>query len=279
MKKWPYLFFIAFFFLFSGQRQAFSISLPEDIPPPPTITKPSPVSSKMSQPHLNISSDTKTSPLKTRFKKKSKPSSLMKYAESLLVKYAESHILFQWLNEQQLSFQWAYGFLKQKDKFAPVLLKERINNTFRNDTIIYLNFHQNILQFPYILKWGLKASAGLTLNKDNKQTYFFPLSLTMIVHLQIFKHQFIVPFFEMGYSTWNIDFSEFSDYFPVWHIGTTISLSLFKNSLRHTLPDEYGIQDIGIILEVRNHSSPTDLPDEKRGYFLHSLHTGLYFKF
>lgn len=271
MKKCPLLICYSLLFLFSGQRQAFSTYLPEDIPPPPTITNPSPVSSKMSQPHLNISSDTKTSPLKNRFKKKSKPSTLMKYAESL--------ILFQWFNEQQLSLQWAYGFLKQKDKFAPALLKERLNNTFGNDTIIYLNFHQNILQFPYILKWGLKASAGLTLNKDNKQTYFFPLSLSMIVHLQIFKNQFIVPFFEMGYSTWNIEFSEFSDFFPVWHIGTDISFSLFKNSLRYTLPDEYGIQDIGVTLEVRNHSSPTNMPKKKRGYFLHSLHTGIYFKF
>ena len=269
---WFYLFFIAFSFLLIGPKQAFSTSSSENIPSPPSVIEQPPISfPKMNQPRLSAPSKTQSAPVKIRRKKKSKPSAFRAYKESL--------ILFQWCNEQEFSLQWAYGFLKQKDKFAPSLLKEKITDKFKNDTMIYLNLHQNILQFPYILKWGLKASTGLTRNYDHEKTYFFPLSLSMIVSLQIFKDQLIVPFFEMGYSTWNTDFSEFSEFFPIWSLGTSISLSLFKASLRHTLPDEYGIQDIGIIMEVRNHSSPLNLPDKKRGYFLHSLHTGIYFKF
>ena len=267
-----YLFFIAFSLLSIEPKKAFSTSSSVNIPPPPSIKEPSPPSNPIvNQPRSNTPSKASPTKRKVRRKKKSKPSALMAYKESL--------ILFQWRNEQEFSIQWAYGFLKQKDKFAPPLLKEKITDKFKNDTMIYLNFHQNILQFPYILKWGLKGSAGLTRNYDHEKTYFFPLSLSIITSLQIFKEQLIVPFFEMGYSTWNIDFSEFSEFFPFWSLGASVSLSLFKPSLRHTMPDEYGIRDIGIIVEVRNHSSPMDLPDKKRGYFLHSVHTGIYFSF
>lgn len=269
MKKRIWFYSFAFFLLFAGPKQAFSTPpVEESPPPPPAITPPPAIDSKMNQPRLNTPPSKKTS---TKIKRKKKLSALMAYKESLT--------LFQWINEQEISLQWAYGFLKQKEKFAPTLLKKKITDDFKHDTIVYLNFHQNILQFPYILKWGLRASAGLTRNYDHNKTYFSPLSLSAIISLQIFKHQFIVPFFEIGYSAWSVDFSEFSKFFPIWGVGTSISLALFKKSLRHTLPDEYGIQDMGIIVEVRNHSSPMDLPEEKRGYFLHSVHTGIYFKF
>lgn len=188
-------------------------------------------------------------------------------------------VLFQWVSEQQTSFQWAYAFLKQTEKHAPDLLKEKIGDSFRNDMLFYLNFHQNIIQFPYILKWGLRASAGMTRNYNIDSAYFIPMSLSVITSLQIFEKQIVVPFFEMGYSFWSVDFSESSDFFPFWSVGADISFSIFKSSLRYTLSDEYGIEDIGMSLEIRNNSSPTDFPDEKRGYFLHSLHVGVYCKF
>ena len=191
----------------------------------------------------------------------------------------EKLFLFQWVNEQQMSLQWAYAFLNQTDKFAPTLLQEKINESFRNESLIYFNFHQNIIQFPYILKWGLKASAGVTRNYDVDSTYFIPISLSAMVSFQIFKNQVIVPFFEIGYSFWNVDFSESSDFFPFWGVGADISLSVFKKSLRYTLPDEYGIKDIGLSLEFRSNSSPMDFSEEKRGYFSRSLHVGVYCRF
>ncbi len=187
--------------------------------------------------------------------------------------------LFRWLNEQNVSFQWAYAFLEQKNKYAPTLLKEKINENFKNDTFLYFNFYQNIFQLPAILKWGLKASAGFTRNEDVESLSFFPLSLSVITHLQVFRHQFIVPFFEMGYSIWNVDFSDFSQHFPFWGVGALISFSLFKPSLQYTLLDEYGIRDIGINLELRNQASPTSFFEKDRGYFLRSLHLGIYFHF
>ena len=187
--------------------------------------------------------------------------------------------LFRWLNEQNISFQWAYAILEKKQKYAPTLLKEKINENFKNDTLLYLNFYQNVVQFPYVLKWGFKASAGFTRNEDIESLSFFPLSLSVITSLQLSKHQFIVPFFEMGYSIWTIDFSDFSQLFPFWGVGALISFSLFKPSLRHTMLDEYGIRDVGINMEFRNNSSPMEFFEKDRGYFLRSIHLGVYFHF
>ena len=187
--------------------------------------------------------------------------------------------LFHWLNEQNISLQWAYAFLEPENKYAPTLLKEKINENFKNDTILYLNFYQNIFQFAYILKWGVKASAGFTRNEDVESLSFFPLSVSVISQLQIFRHQFIVPFFEMGYSMWNVDFSDFSKLFPFWGVGALVSFSLLKPSLKHTLLDEYGIKDIGINVEMRNNSSPMSFFTKDRGYFFRSFHLGIYFHF
>ncbi|MDE0118944.1 MAG: hypothetical protein OXM55_02920 [Bdellovibrionales bacterium] len=187
--------------------------------------------------------------------------------------------LFKWLNEQNISLQWAYAFLEKENKYAPKLLKEKINKNFKNDSLLYFNFYQNIFQLPYIFKWGLKASAGFTRNEDVASLSFFPLSLSVITHLQIFRHQFILPFFEMGYSIWNVDYSDFSTLFPFWGAGALISFSLFKPSLQYTLLDEYGIKDIGINLELRNNSSPMSFFTKDRGYFFRSFHLGIYFHF
>lgn len=204
---------------------------------------------------------------------------LAKKTKKLVMKKEESHwVLFRWLNEQQASVQWAHGFLNEEQKYMPSPLAEEINDSFKNDMFWYLNFHYNLMQFPYVLKWGAKASAGFTRNYDVDSTYFFPLSLSVIFHLQVFKHQYITPFFELGYSTWNIDFSdEFSEFFPFWTVGTYISLSIFKRSLQYTLEDEYGIKDIGVVIDWRNHSSPFHF--EERAYFLRSVHAGIYCKF
>ena len=274
-RNWSYPFIILF--LFTEQTGAFSspdVPLPniptsnsEVIKPPPTDdhTKPQYFSPPSSFANPKI--------VDTKKQKKLKTSS-----SSGLVKSKSSLVLFQWLNEPQFSSELAYIFLKQPKQYAPSLLAEKINQDFLKTTL-FLNFHQNIMQFPYMLKWGIRASTGLTRNEDNESIYFFPLSLSIILSLQIFKDQFITPFFEIGYSAWNIDFSELSEAFPFWSVGTIISLSLFKHSLRYTLPEEYGIQDMGIILEVRNNTSPFDFPDKTRGYFLHSLHAGIYLKF
>lgn len=204
---------------------------------------------------------------------------LAKKTKKLIMKEEENQwILFRWLNENQISGQWAHGFLSEELKYIPSPLEEEINDSFKNDMFLYLNFHYNIMQFPYVLKWGAKASAGFTRNYDVESTYFIPMSLSIIFHLQIFNHQFLTPFFEIGYSTWNIDFSdEFSEFFPFWTVGGYLSLSIFKRSLQHTLKDEYGITDIGIVVDWRNSSSPFHF--EERAYFLRSLHAGIYFRF
>ena len=187
--------------------------------------------------------------------------------------------LFQWANEQEISLQWAYGFLENPDVHAPALLQKTINSSFKNDTFIYLNFHQNFIQFPYIFKWGIRGSAGLTRNYDHQSDYFIPVSVSAVLSLWIFKTQHLTPFVEMGVSGWSVNLSETSDVFPFYGGGVALSLALFKPSLRYTMPEEYGIRDIGFIIEVRNHLSPFDHPEEKTGAFMLSLHAGLYFRF
>ena len=268
MKRRKQLYLITFFFLLAGQKTAFSNTFFQA----GTHFNHQPTKLHFNRLEISQNDTTPLSPSKTQLKNLKK-----QLLSPLSSKNKEKLILFQWLNEQHFSLQWAYGFFRQKH--TPPLLKVNINDTFLNQALFFFNFQQNIIQFPYILKWGLKVSTGITRNYDNDKIYFYPLHLSAITSLQIFKYQLIVPFFEMGYSTWNIDFSEFSEAFPVWSLGASVSWALFKQSLSYTLPDEYGIQDAGISLEIRNHSSSLDMPERDRGYFLRSIHVGIYFKF
>ena len=194
-------------------------------------------------------------------------------------KTSQKWILFEWLSENHISLEWAYAFLDMADKelYAPALLKEKVTKSFKNEALLYLNFHRNIIRFPYVLDGGLKASIGVARSYDLKSDYFFPLSLSAIVSLRIWKHQFIVPFLEGGFSSWNINVSgDFSDIFPFWTVGAFVSFSLFKPSLRYIFANDYGVQDIGFIGEWRNHLSPFK---KERGAFLRTLHLGLYVHF
>lgn len=186
--------------------------------------------------------------------------------------------LFKSLDESTLSVGGIRSFFKSEYNYAPILLKNKINDTFLKK-FMYFNIHTNLFQFPYIIKWGIKLSSGLSRNYDLKSTYFIPLSLSVILNFQLFKHQFITPFLEVGYSTWNINFSEYSNVFPFWSAGSLISLSLFKKSLRYTLLDEYSIKDLGFIVQLKNSLNATTSSKNKLKYFLHSLHIGIYFKF
>ena len=187
-------------------------------------------------------------------------------------------VLFDWLSRNHLSLEWAYGVLKDKDLYAPPLLQEKITKNFKNEALLYLNFHRDIIRFPYILDWGLKASMGLARSYDLKSDYFFPLSFSMIVSMRIKKHQPVVPFAEGGFSSWNINMSgDFSDIFPFWTVGAFVSFSLFKPSLQYMFVNDYGVHDIGFALEWRNHLSP--FKQEERGLFLKTFHLGFYCHF
>ena len=155
------------------------------------------------------------------------------------------------------------------------MLKEKITKNFKNESLLYLNFHRDIIRFPYVLDWGLRGSIGLARSYDLKSDYFFPLSLSGIVSLRVWKHQPVVPFVEGGFSSWNINISsDFSDILPFWTVGAFVSLSLFKPSLRYTFANDYGVKDIGFVLEWRNHFSP--FQKTERGPFLKTIHVGVY---
>ncbi len=299
MKKIIWFFLFIIIYVFAGPANVLAKSQTpaesyQNTPSSPLTKKLSPTSNSAQPKDFIQSVKKRIAEGRKSFTKQKKPS-------SRFMSQKETLILFQWLNEQQISLQWAGANITKKDfnskeGFAPELLKKEIHfDTFANDRLFYLNFQQNIIQFPYILKWGLRASLGVAFNYDNDRKYFFPMSASGIWSLQIFKHQIIIPFFEMGFSTWNINsyLEEFTPLFPFWGVGASISLALFKNSLRYTLPDEYGIKDLGIILEFRRHSSPLKWlnpwfnsekkewlwPEEKRGYFFDSFHAGIYCRF
>ena len=184
---------------------------------------------------------------------------LMRQNKGLASAKKNKWTLFKWLHTNHFSLEWAYGFLDQEDKnlYAPPLLKEKITKNFKHEALLFLNYHHDIIRFPYLLDWGLRGSVGMARSYDIKSDYFFPLSLSGIVSLRAWKHQPLVPFVEGGLSSWNLNFSsDFSKILPFWTVGAFVSLSLFKSSLRYTFANDYGVNDIGFVLEWRTHLSP-----------------------
>ena len=238
--------------------------------------------------------------------------------------------------KQNVSFEYAQAFFLKEIETYPTLIKEEdpLNLFYDNNSknhLFYLNIHQDLFQFPYILNWGVRVSAGFfpykgilnpqqnnsskakTADKnpqqnnssaktataeeakeaDNKlftkedsnsssffpiRTTFFPLSASFIWSLQIFSYYTFTPFFELGASVWNQGFyNNWSEIFPYWGTGAFISFSLLKNSLRYTFPEEYKIQDIGLLLEMRRYLTPAKQDGIKP--FLTTFHVGVYFHF
>ena len=174
----------------------------------------------------------------------------------------------KWPNQIEFSFQGA-GTLNITEQTAPKLIQTNVNKSFlRNHS--FLNLQYYFLQFPSFFKWSLKASAGLTRNYDTQSTKFIPLSVGGVFHLYLIDS--LVPFFEWGYSVWNINFDKFSSTFFYWGAGLNISFSLFKPSLKYTLPDEYKINDMGLNVESR-------WSTYKSNTFINTLHVGLYLRF
>ncbi len=185
--------------------------------------------------------------------------------------------LFRWAMDQQISIEWGKGFLKEPDQRAPSLINKEINDTFLKDALLFFNVQKNLLYFPYIFKWGARASLGLARNYDLEKTYFIPLSLSTVLTFQMIRQQFVFPFVEIGFSKWNIDFNseEFSGWISYWSVGALISFSILKPSLSYTLLDEYKLNDWGLIVEFKSHYDA----ENNRKYFLRTLHIGSYFNF
>ena len=265
--------------------------------------------------------------------------------------------------KQNISFEYAQGFFTKETPDYPKLIKSKeslikekesstlfYDNNSKNHSF-YFNLQQDLFQFPYILNWGVRVSAGFfpyegilnpqqsnsseeeetkaeetkaeetkatdknpqtakatakateaTATDKNSQTAkatdkdlftkednssdsffslrgaFFPLSASFIWSLQIFNYYTFTPFFEIGASVWNQGFyNKWSSFFPYWGAGAFISFSLLKNSLRYTFPEEYKIQDMGILLEMRRYLTPAKEDGIKS--FLTTFHAGIYFHF
>ena len=242
--------------------------------------------------------------------------------------------------KQNISFEYAQGFFTKETQDYPKLIKEKESSTLFYDNnsknhSFYFNLQQDLFQFPYILNWGVRVSAGyfpyegilnpkqsnnskeeatkaeatkaeatdknpqqsnssaeeakvadkkLFTKEDSSDSFFslrgafFPLSASFIWSLQIFNYPTFTPFFEIGASVWNQGFyNKWSSFFPYWGAGAFISFSLLKNSLRYTFPEEYKIQDMGILLEMRRYLTPAKEDGIKS--FLTTFHAGIYFHF
>ena len=174
----------------------------------------------------------------------------------------------KWPHQIEFSIQGAGTLSLTKEK-APQFIQENINNSFLRNHL-FLNLQYYLFQIPSFLKWSLKASAGLTRNYDIQSTKFIPLSVGGALHINLIKS--LIPFVEVGYSVWSIDFQKFSSHFFYYGTGLNISFSLFKPSLKYTLPDEYKVNDMGLLLESR-------WSIYKTSQFIHTLHGGLYLRF
>ena len=185
--------------------------------------------------------------------------------------------LFQWLYLMEVSIQWSYAVFNENSNFIHDDLKEHVEmDKFLKKALFFSHFHIDLIQFPYVLSWGLKLGAGLSRNYDIRSYYFIPLSFSLIYHIRAIKE--LLPFVELGFSSWNIDFSNvFSEFYFFWSVGGKISFSLFKKSLRYTMPSDYGIYDIGMITELRFHSGKQYQGETQN--FLKTFHVGLYLTF
>ena len=187
--------------------------------------------------------------------------------------YGDNHSLplFKWLDQQQISFQWGTLLSKETDnKNSSSTKTKNTAHSFSDDSILYLSWHRNILQFPYILKWGVKGNLEWIYQKGDVWDSL-KLFLSSIITLQLIDPQYVVPFVEIGALTENVDFSTIT---PFWSAGVLLSFAILKTSLVYTLPDEYGIHDMGVILELKTHKSLMDGKD-----FLRYFHIGAYLLF
>ena len=166
-----------------------------------------------------------------------------------------------WINKQ-ISIQ--LGQALSQDNEHPI-------RSFFKDSLIYFNWQKNLIQFPYIFKWGIKGHLGWNYNEADAEP-LINIALSSITTLQFMNPQFIVPFIEIGASTWNTDFDHFSDISFFWGSGILLSMALLKPSLSYTLPDEYNLHDLGFLLQFVQQYEAID----HSSYF---FHFGIYLIF
>ena len=197
--------------------------------------------------------------------------------------------LFQWLKEQGLSFEWSTVLSEDPQKGMPPLLQEYRFQPFRpgdkkkpvkkshtpfflEDSLLHFNYWRPLIQFPRVLKWGLRSSVGWTQAEGQN---LFSLSLSGLLSLHVLPFSFIVPFVEGGGRVWNRNFVQaFSRLNPFYSLGAFVSLSILKPSLRHTLWSEYSIRDMGLVGELQTHYT-----FKHSRPFIRLLHLGVYFHF
>ena len=184
--------------------------------------------------------------------------------------------LFSWVLNSKLTFEWAKTLgPKNYTTTMPIALQNQFDPKKLLGFFLHLHYQFDILKFPHFLKWGLRADAGVTRNYIVKKMLFFPLSFSVVSTVEFIDPQYIYPFIELGASswwTWEKEDKQFSRMFLFWKAGVLLSFSIFSKSLRYSLPEDYGIRDLGIEISYKSLRY-------QEGVFLNTVHVGAFFKF
>ena len=216
------------------------------------------------------------------FGKKPVSAPKMQQPPSVTTENSLAYSIFQrgWVNHSQLSFGWVNDIFSDLHLLSPFIqsLNKNAQQAFLDGSFLYAHFQRDEFYFPYFWHWGWRASAGLAADyeKWGEEVYAIPVSVLGVISFQFFPYQTVIPFFTAGYTWWSENLSHFSDLMFQWGGGVKISFALLNRSLYHTLPDEYEISDMGLLLEsLFVHRGWR--PDE--GYIIHSVNLGVYFYF
>ncbi len=149
--------------------------------------------------------------------------------------------------ENHLSASFARSYQKEN---ASIIVHNQDSNDFFNRKFAQLHYQHNVVHFISTVKLGYEAQTGITMQYNNASPLIIPISFGLIYSISNVYLPYIVPFISGGYSIWNIQLSEWSKPMAYWSTGVKISFGLFKSSLNYTLPDEYGLQDMGAIAKA-----------------------------
>ena len=198
------------------------------------------------------------------------------FAQAML-QSAKSFKFAEVIYENQLSFGWGKLNLESPSELSKIT-KNIQASELANRQMLELDFQQNWLNIFHILKWGFQASISIPLYKSQTKTFVMPLQLSSILSLQLTHQPRILPFISAGCAVWNINWNAFSSYLAFWSLGTKISFALIKPALNYTLLDDYGIDDIGILIQTSSFYL-TEKAKPEENIILASWQIGTYFHF
>ena len=180
----------------------------------------------------------------------------------------------QLIRQNHLSFEWVDMQVQSAALLSQITQPAR-SASFFNQHLVQLDFHRDWLNILNLFHWGFSVGAGMSFGGGR---VFTPLYTGSVLSLHLGTRPWAVPFVSSGYALWAMEWQQFSSLILEWNAGVNLSFAIFKPSLGYTLSDEYGIEDMGVVVKTTSYYSTKDFWPEGDKVFS-SLHVGAYFRF